>query len=306
MPVRFGIEAYLKLSWFNNVLDRLRNDNVEVVVSSLLQHRNYDCVALNAPLTTEREMSAFRVLVASPTMRSILVLQKIEATVVEELLDIAIESMSNISGIFFATDARIQSEETFSGSDVEVAQVVAKYLRELPLTVFGLDWSVSKAAFGLLCNAMGESPAVREIFLNGEATFERDTIETAARALVTSTSITNVTLCSSPAFTDGIRKILMGSQAARNLELCYQEEGEADTDRVKLTLCRGSQWRRVLSQTIPLSLWPHILAKANTWEQQTSHNSLDALFFLVREKSDVLLQNVHRRRIRKRKRFQFS
>lgn len=55
---------------------------------------------------------------------------------------------------------------------------------------------------------------------------------------------------------------------------------------------------------------PLILEKANNWTAEpmecwsvkARHSPLDAVYFLVKEKCDVLLQNV-RRRIRKRKRF---
>lgn len=61
-------------------------------------------------------------------------------------------------------------------------------------------------------------------------------------------------------------------------------------------------WKMLLPKNFPLALWPYFLAKTNTWNGYTSHTPLDALFFLTREQ----LQNVRRRKIRKRKRFQFS
>jgi hypothetical protein len=69
---------------------------------------------------------------------------------------------------------------------------------------------------------------------------------------------------------------------------------------------------RLLPQDIPLRLWPLILEDANKWTTKAkrgwsvkeSHSPLDAVYFSVKEKCDVLLQNVHRRRrTRKRKRF---
>jgi len=71
-------------------------------------------------------------------------------------------------------------------------------------------------------------------------------------------------------------------------------------------------WNRLLPQYIPLRLWPFILVDANKWTAKAkqgwsvkeSHSPLDAVYFLlVKEKCDVLLLNVRRRRIRKHKQF---
>lgn len=73
-----------------------------------------------------------------------------------------------------------------------------------------------------------------------------------------------------------------------------------------LALNRNAPWKPLLSRNVSLALWPLILAKANTWTKEHSHGPLDALFFLLREKNDVLFQNVRRRKIRKRKRYQMA
>lgn len=83
-------------------------------------------------------------------------------------------------------------------------------------------------------------------------------------------------------------------------------EGQDGDDDAYLEVKRNTPWKSLVPQDVPLSLWPRILVKANTWRSQTSHSHLDALFFLMREKNDVLLQNVRKRKIRKRKRFQIS
>lgn len=107
---------------------------------------------------------------------------------------------------------------------------------------------------------------------------------------------------------DQLHRVLSSTVAVKNFDLTFHVRSK--TRSVSLILDRVSPWKEILPQDLPLALWPHVLAKANSWNQQTgfrySHSSLDALFFLIREKNDVLLQNVHRRRIRKRKRFQFS
>ena len=73
-----------------------------------------------------------------------------------------------------------------------------------------------------------------------------------------------------------------------------------------LVFDRNPWWKRLLAMDdLPLSLWSLFLEKADTWKCDASHSHLDVLYFLLREKNTLLLQNVRRRRIRKRKRYGF-
>lgn len=115
---------------------------------------------------------------------------------------------------------------------------------------------------------------------------------------------------------DQIGKALLQTPAVKNFDLCYHVEATSYcADTFRMAILRNNSpyrklaipWKPLLALDLPLSLWPLVLEKANLWKkQQASHSALDALFFLMKEKCDVLLQNVHRRRIRKRKRFQFE
>jgi hypothetical protein len=68
-----------------------------------------------------------------------------------------------------------------------------------------------------------------------------------------------------------------------------------------LVFDRNPWWKRLLAtDDLPLSLWSLFLEKADTWKCDASHSHLDVLYFLLREKNTLLLQNVRRRRIRKR------
>lgn len=91
----------------------------------------------------------------------------------------------------------------------------------------------------------------------------------------------------------------------KNFDLCFRVHYHTERDR-GWRVRRNPMWKMLLPKNFPLALWPYFLAKTNTWNGYTSHTPLDALFFLTREQCDVLLQNVRRRKIRKRKRFQFS
>lgn len=72
----------------------------------------------------------------------------------------------------------------------------------------------------------------------------------------------------------------------------------------ELWFARTPWWLRLMAlDDMSLNLWPYILEKADTWRSSTSHSHLNVLYYLMREKNAVLLQNVRRRRIRKRKRF---
>lgn len=87
--------------------------------------------------------------------------------------------------------------------------------------------------------------------------------------------------------------------AIRNLDVSCRVN-----DQGNLRFDRNAWWKRLLAMDdIPLNLWPWILKKADTWTVETSQSHLDILYFLIKEKNANLLQNVHRRRIRKRKRY---
>lgn len=108
---------------------------------------------------------------------------------------------------------------------------------------------------------------------------------------------------------DGIQQALLRTNAVRNFDMAFRRITEArhHGEAIRFELSRSNTWKVLLADdNVPLNFWPAVLAKADAWKHQTSHSHLDALFYLVREKNDVLLQNVRKRRIRKRKRFQLS
>lgn len=107
---------------------------------------------------------------------------------------------------------------------------------------------------------------------------------------------------------DEVQHTLLQCSAVKSFDLLFHryEDDESEAD-ASLRLARTTPWKNILAcSDVPLALWPYILESTKDCYENASHSSLDALFFLVREKSPVLLQNIHRRRIRKRKRFQFE
>jgi hypothetical protein len=207
----------------------------------------------------------------------------------------------------------------FHVGDAGIAKPLAKYLREsVTLQRLGLAWSktneedegeenISRSAMTTIFDAVGESRSLEFIQLlrphvSGDAAFVAKLL---ASAITKSPSLEEVeSVGSDQEFLRMIQSALKYTEAVRDFDLCFSVcEEEQNVTTLKLE--RNCRWKQVLSQNVRLALWPRILAKTKTWNT-TSHSSLDALFFLTKEKSDVLLQNVHRRKIRKRKRFQFT
>lgn len=156
-------------------------------------------------------------------------------------------------------------------------------------------------------DAVGESRSLESVHIvsppdSGDAAAVANGL---ASAITKSPSLEEVeTMKSDQEFLGMIQGALIRTGAARDFDLCFSVSKE-EQNVATLTVERNCHCKQVCSQNVPLALWPRILAKTKTWNT-TSRSSLDALFFLTREKSNVLLQNVHRRKIRKRKRFQFT
>lgn len=86
---------------------------------------------------------------------------------------------------------------------------------------------------------------------------------------------------------DRVCQALSCTNAVKNFDLCFRKEGGG----VMLQITRGTcPFKQVLSQNVPLGLWPRILAKANTWTLEDSHSPLDYVFLLAKEKNDVMFR----------------
>lgn len=101
---------------------------------------------------------------------------------------------------------------------------------------------------------------------------------------------------------DRVISSVLKTSAVKTLHLSFCRKNDDNHD--ELNLVRPSPWRSLLSQDVLLNLWSWLLAETKTWSgAEKSHTSRDIIVFLVKEKYDVLFQNIHRRRIRKRKRY---
>jgi len=171
---------------------------------------------------------------------------------------------------------------------------------------------LSETAFETLCNAMSKCSSLHTLGLE-DCPVQEEHLEKAAKTLAIaieqSTSWERLVLhptnnCAS--FMGLVHHALLCTKSVKNFDLCCQQFDDDEGVSTNLEMCRVIPWKRVLSQNIQLELWPWILAKTSNCYEDASHTSLDALFFLMREKNDVLLQNVRKHCIRKRKQFQIS
>jgi hypothetical protein len=106
----------------------------------------------------------------------------------------------------------------------------------------------------------------------------------------------------SPSF---LSRCLRQHHVIRNHNVSFRALSKRSQDDT-LIFDRNPWWNRLLAvEAVPLNLWSSLLTKADTWKCDASHSNLDVLYFLLREKNTELLQNVRRRRIRKRKRYGF-
>ena len=167
--------------------------------------------------------------------------------------------------------------------------------------------------FCSICNALCESRSLEAIKLHGPPVDDMTTekaVEYLAKRLLWNHHQWNMFIfppsgSSGRCTMDAVCHALSRTTAVKNSNVSFRRT-ETQGGSQDLTLVRDCWWKSVLPQSIPLNLWPVILAKANSWENETSHRPLDILYFLMREKNDVFLQHMQRRCNRKCKWFQFT
>jgi len=315
--------------------------NVEEIVNIILaEHEEWEILSLDGPLIGDTfEDSVFDALIASQTMSSFYIPETLEGSQLLHLLGRAIPRMtSRVEMLFlgchmsdteadaiFAMLLQCDTLRKFGFFAIEYSDSVwrsfERFVRESTslthlvaskLTGNG-STELSEARFTSLCDSIASSSSLEAISISRSPVKEGDVgraTESLTRALVKSTSLTelNLTRLSDTDFSlwEPIQEALLRTAAVQTFDWTFRND-ESDMWNHGLTVTRSNPWKRFLAaDNVPLGLWPRILAKANIWNMETSHSSLDALYFLMREKNDVLLQNVRKRRIRKRKRFQFT
>lgn len=198
--------------------------------------------------------------------------------------------------------------------DEEVMAALSRFVKEARLkSIAFVDWNhpqtgLSQAIVASLFMAIRECSSLETLDMPGLMLARLDnSTKTLAHWMSTSTSLKDFRIDEADATGASMGQLcrdLSCTEAVRNFDLCFRRIDVNDSYK-RLRLDRTIPWKPLLSQQIRLDYWPSILAKANRWDRYTSHSSLDALYFLIKEKNPVLLQNVRRRRIRKRKRSQF-
>jgi len=328
------------------VLRRSRDNSqgtlVETANSLIRSNGAWNFLILDRPLRGQAEEAIFHVLVSSPAFLNIGVREEMEASSITPLLQKIVSTpMPNFHSIAISGNSlsAVEGKEIFSilgksdtlqalgmsfgRSDDDVAKVVGQYIRDssslkalalsLCRTTDGSLTSITETAFQFIGDSLCESSSslVRELFITqspNEVMIVLSAAETLAQSASKSKCLLRIRIrrdTMSSVFADYLNRALLRTEAVQNMELCFSMVDNGASETI-FTLCRQCPFRLCLPQNIPLTLWPRILANANSWNQQTSHSSLDAIFFLVKEKNDELLQNAKLRRIRKRKHFAIS
>jgi hypothetical protein len=317
-----------------------QDENVEEVVSAVLDANNsWRGLILNASLNGGTEESIFEALLSSNKITSLYIPPYSVKEEVSSMLGKAIPGLPNLRrvDIALALNER-EAESMFTilrtcptlteitaclGHCTDgIAKPLSKYLREsVTLRNLGLDFgtldlpwqtAVSHTGFASICDGIGRCSSLRALCVSQPPFNDEEANDIDARSLALAMAKSKSLIgagvkLTSQSFIEKVRGFLVRTPTVQNFDVCIRKGRKGYT--VALELCR--EWKPLLTKNITPALWPLILAKANTWHQRlsyrllrVSHSELDALFLLVREKNDALLQNV-RRKIRKRKRTKF-
>jgi hypothetical protein len=335
--------SFLLSQFISIIIDRMQDADegevIEEIVEEVLDGNNWNSLILNEALDEEVKERIFDALVSSDKIVGILIVPTfvLEVSSMEPMLRKAIQTLTNLHTISMGL-ALTESEAErilsilrmsptlkqiilFLGKCSDgIARPLAKYLREsATLTVLSLNWApllqetdlstISQDGFASICKGIGECASLTSLVLDQPPT-NNEEANVAARSIALAIAKSKSLLGAGVSrryreFLGKVRASLALAPIVQNFDLCVHERENETDDVLVLFFCRDIPWKPLLSQNMPLSLWPHILCKANTWNHYVSHSPLDALFFLMKEKNDVLLQNVRRRKIRKRKRGQF-
>jgi hypothetical protein len=316
--------------------------NVQEIVGAILgQHENLDTLCFDLPLEEEDELGAkiLSEVISSSKIKTLMILCKVEARCVPSLLRLAIPKFAEKKFIHLKLGhfpmSVDEAEEIFHALRTITIPLhlvmrwhaydtaltsFARYLRNpgRRLRKLSIGWRCSVMEdqslelFSALCDAISDSPRLGSLVMCDvplpDTLIEKAT-ECLANAVACSTSVEYLLLDESGRVSmDNVQRSLLQSNKIKNNDLFFKRTFRPGRRRKgAFKLVRTSPFKSLLSQNVPLNYWPRILTRADTWNEVDSHSSHDFLFFLIREKNDVLLQNgVHSRHIRKRKFSEFS
>lgn len=178
-----------------------------------------------------------------------------------------------------------------------MANSLKKYLQEsTKLRTLELSWAasahtydcsvpVSVPTIASICDGIAASVSLRSVGVDEPPTDDdADMVANKlAHAIEQSASVKKfLTRWQHKSFFDVVADALADTQASRNFEMSFHKIQTKTTFQLKVN--RNPPCERLLPERIPLALWPHVLDAADCWEEETSHNYLDALYFLIKER----------------------
>lgn len=331
----------ITLSEFVAMVRQRMQDNgdgdVEELVAAILdENRGWTSLNLDRNEDTEDYVNrVFGILILSGNFHDLRILPSVTASHAEVMLRKAVTSMPELELVHIATSMTEREAESILSilstrptvrqigiylgiCGDGIAKPLKNYLAESSsCSLLTLDWTagengrppscISEQARHSICRGIAESTSLEGLLVSNPPGDDHATAiaESLSRAVAKSSCMKEVgTYSANRVFTELLRTALLRTEAVQNFDLCFNFI--EDDLLVVLGLNRNAPWKPILSENVPLALWPLVLSKTNVLNKKDSHSPMDVIYFLVKEKCDVLLQNVHRRRIRKRKRFQFT
>lgn len=329
----------IMLSEFIGIVRRHHNSDESVSVQDIVtnaitdRERHFLCLQVDrAPDGDDMENSIFDALASTLLIKMLVIDPEVEASCVPELLGRVLPMMPGVNccvGLLQVQMSQSEAKEIFE-------QIRHSNISELGIVFRGEDGmdafvrciresssidalticchpgeTISVESFHSICAAISCSLSLELLNLNdvavNEAAKDENVAESLANAIVNSSSVSAVAIIDQTSFTvDELCHALSHKFAVRNFDLLFRKHTPFDGAEA-LSFSRGREWKRLVADdSIALSKWPYLLNAADNWHEEDSHSHLDFLFYLMREKNPVLLQNVRRRRIRKRKRYGFD
>lgn len=299
----------------------------EVTTALLTDNPDFDSIILDRVNGDAIDEDVFNTLITNQQIRHLLIHPAAQVSAMEEMFRQAVTNMPILFDVFIPCCNMTESEaetilsilQTFrptltqliiylEGMTDGMARSLVEYLRQpSSVHILGLSWAslqggdavhVPRDVLTTICEGITASMSLRSILMldllpDGDMEFVAESI---VGASIASPSVAEITadLQFQP-FVIQIRKALMCTEAIQSFDLCFREL-EDGGGRITFFLNRNAQWRQLLGDDdVPLHWWSSILADTKDWNREDSHSPLDLLYFFVKEKNDVLLQNVRGR-----------
>jgi len=297
-----GEAEYITIS---NFIDRVRSqhardESIQDAVASCVSATEKKALILDTPLNGEYDETIYDALVAGYNITGMLFGEDIDASCLPSLLRRALPldlhilvfcelSMSTAEAeeIFLVLqECRIRSFSMPPLDDYSdgVLNVIARYIGDCFVPFLSLDCNSAASRLRVICDGIAQSPLLRLLHLECspvEREYDERAFELLASAIVRSSSLLALSIDTNASLTlDHVCHELLRTKPIQNLDFVFDkiEDDEMvlfdrdlffpknDKDGVTVMLDNGRQCKGLLSaDNIPLSLWPHILNKANNW-----------------------------------------